>query len=207
MEKLPLVSIIIPSYNQGEFIEDNILSIKNQNYPDIENIIIDGASTDNTLTVIRKYEGTYNMRWISEPDDGSLAAVNKGLCKAHGDILAYLPADDLYLPWTVSAAVEYFEHHPGVEVIYGDMININLGTGRNRLVLYPHFTLPSWRRRGVLPTPAVFFRRSVVEKVGLFDESIVGDAEYWLRIGRRYRGNWFVLDLESEMGVKLSERH
>jgi len=187
MQELSLVSIITPSYNQGEFIEETILSIKNQDYPNLENWIIDGASTDNTLDVIKKYEGTYNMRWISEPDGGCIEAVNKGLRKAKGEILAYLCADDCYLPWTVSVIVDYFKHHPEVEVVYGDMINVNLETGRNRLFIYPPFNFPYLVRSGYLPTPAVFFRESVVEKVGFFDENLhlAEDCEYWSRVGKQ----------------------
>lgn len=79
--KNPLVSIITPTFNQGDFIEETILSIKNQRYPNIEHIIIDGGSKDNTLDVVKKYEGTYNMRWISEPDEGMYHAINKGLAQ------------------------------------------------------------------------------------------------------------------------------
>lgn len=85
--KLPLVSIITPSYNQGLFIEETILSVKNQTYPLIEHINADGGSTDNTLDIIKKYEHTYNMQWVSEPDKGQSNAVNKGWKMAQGEIL------------------------------------------------------------------------------------------------------------------------
>jgi len=187
MEELPLVSIITPSYNQGEFIEETILSIKNQDYPSIEHIIVDGASTDSTLDVIKKYEGTYNMRWVSEPDKGMYEAINKGLGKAQGKILAWLCADDLYLPWTVSVVTDYLNHHQQVGLLYGDMINVNVDTGRNRLFVYAQFNYPYLVRSGFWPSPAVFFRRSVVDKVGLFDENLKlhGDCEYWLRVGKQ----------------------
>lgn len=183
MANLPLVSIITASYNQGEFIEDAILSVKNQLYQEIEHIIIDGASTDNTLAVIKKYEGTYNMRCISEPDDGPIEATNKGLRQAQGEILGQLPTDDLYLPWAVSVIVEYFKQHPDVELVYGDAINMNLETGTNRLALYPRYSLPFLKRRGILPSIATFFRKSILEKVGLLDENlgVGGDYEYWIR--------------------------
>jgi len=183
----PLVSIITPSYNQRGFIEDTLLSIKDQDYPNIEHIIVDGGSTDGTLDVLKKYEGTYNMCWISEPDSGMYEAINKGLCKARGEILAYLNTDDLYLPWTVSVVVEYLKQHSQIELVYGDLVNIRLETQRNTLRFYPKFNLSFLIRKGTLGQPTVFFRKSVAEKVGLFDESLklVGDCEYWIRVGKQ----------------------
>ncbi len=200
MKELPLVSIIIPSYNQGEFIEDAILSIKNQDYPNIEHIIIDGQSTDNTLEVIKKYEGTYNMRWISESDSGPLEAFNKGLRKAQGEILGLSNADDLYLPWAVSVAVGRLMCYPEVELIYGDTLNMNLETGLNRLAFFPRVDLPFMiRKRGLVPTPAAFFRKSVLKKAGLFDENLrVGaDYEYWIRVFQQCE----VLKIEEVLAV------
>ncbi len=186
-QKLPLVSIVTPSLNQGAFIEETILCIKNQNYPNIEHIIVDGGSTDTTLDIIKKYEGTYNLKWISEPDSGMYEAINKGLRKAQGEILAYLNTDDLYLPWTVSVVVEYLNRHRETQLVYGDLINISIETQRNNLWFYPKFSLSFLLRRGSLGQPTVFFRKSVVEKVGLFDESLklVGDYEYWMRVGKQ----------------------
>src|SRR4030067_3134955 len=95
-QDLPLVSIITPSLNQGEFIEETILSVKNQTYENIEHIIVDGGSTDDTLNILKKYAGSYRMRWLSEPDNGMYQAINKGMRLANGEILAYLNSDDLY---------------------------------------------------------------------------------------------------------------
>jgi glycosyltransferase involved in cell wall biosynthesis len=182
-----LVSIVTPSLNQGAFIEETILCIKNQGYPSIEHLIVDGGSTDDTLDIIKKYEGTYNLKWISEPDSGMYEAINKGMRKAQGEILAYLNTDDLYLPWTVSVVVEYLNQHQEMQLVYGDLININIETRRNALWFYPKFSLSFLLRRGSLGQPTVFFRKSVVEKVGLFDKSLklVGDYEYWMRVGKQ----------------------
>ncbi len=200
MKELPLVSIVTPSYNQGEFIEELILSIKNLDYPNIEHIIVDGASTDDTLAVIKKYEGTYNMRWTSEPDSGTLEAVNKGWRKAHGEIFTYLCADDLYLPWTVSVVVEYFKQNPEVELIYSDMVNIDLEMGLNRLAFYPQVNLPIMlRMKGLVPSPTAFLRKSVVEKVGLHDENLRFGAEYeyWIRVVQQCK----VIKIEEVLAV------
>jgi glycosyltransferase involved in cell wall biosynthesis len=186
-QKMPLVSIITPSLNQSAYIEDTIRCIKDQDYSNIEHIIVDGGSTDNTLDIIRKYERTYNLKWTSEPDSGMYAAINKGMRGAKGEILAYLNTDDLYLPWTVSVVVNYLSRYPEIHLVYGDLININIATKRSALWFYPEFSLSFLLRRGTLGQPSVFFRRSVVEKVGLFDESLklVGDCEYWIRAAER----------------------
>lgn len=187
MGKLPLVSIITASYNQGKFIEDAILAIKNQHYPEIEHIIVDGASTDNTLSVIKKYEGTYNMRWISEPDDGPVQANNKGLRMARGEYFGFLCTDDLYFPWSVSVAVEHLRLHPEVEVVYGDMLSMVLEEGRNWLIFPPHIDFPLLRKRALRYIIAALFRTSMLDKVGLLDESwgLIGEGEYLTRVNQQ----------------------
>ena len=95
MHSLPLVSIITPSYNQGRFIRQTIESVLNQKYPNIEYIIVDGGSSDNTLEIIKEYEG--KIKWISEKDNGQSDAINKGFSMANGEIIAWLNSDDIYL--------------------------------------------------------------------------------------------------------------
>lgn len=105
----PLVSIITPSFNQGRYIEQNILSIINQNYPLIEHIIVDGGSTDETIDILKKHESSYNLRWISESDEGQADAVNKGFNMAHGEIIGWLNSDDVYYDiTTISRIVDAF---------------------------------------------------------------------------------------------------
>lgn len=99
MEKNPLVSIVTACYNSEKYLEDCIRSIMSQTYDNVEHIIIDGGSKDGTLDIIRKYEGKYNMRWISERDDGMYDAIIKGFNMARGDIFAWLNSDDMYTPW------------------------------------------------------------------------------------------------------------
>ncbi|MCD6361181.1 MAG: glycosyltransferase, partial [Armatimonadetes bacterium] len=108
----PLVSIVTPSYNQGEFIEETILSVKNQDYPNIEHIVVDGGTTDNTVAILKKYDGTYNMRWLSEPDKGQSDEVNKGWGLCQGQIVGWLNSDDtLAEKRTISYVVEQFKLH------------------------------------------------------------------------------------------------
>jgi glycosyltransferase involved in cell wall biosynthesis len=165
--KEPLVSIITPSYNQGRFIEETMLSIKNQTYPNIEHIICDGGSTDETLDVIRKHEGTYNLRWLSEPDNGQADAINKGFNMARGEIVTWINSDDIYLSTeALRKVVDAFRAYPAADMVAGDGMYID-HIGR---WLYP---APQWNKKRVclkhlryansLIQPATFFRRHVLQ--------------------------------------------
>ncbi len=98
-----MISIVTPTYNSEKYLEECILSIKNQKFTDYEHIIVDGKSSDRTLDIIKKYDGTYPMRWISEKDKGMYDAISKGFKIAKGDIFCWLNSDDMYMPWTLAA--------------------------------------------------------------------------------------------------------
>ena len=117
----PKISIVTPSFNQGPFLEETILSVLNQNYPNLEYIIIDGGSKDETVEVIRRYEDRLTY-WTSEKDRGQVHAINKGLEKATGDIFAFINSDDVYLPGAFTAVANYFETYPEAEWVCGDTI-------------------------------------------------------------------------------------
>jgi glycosyltransferase involved in cell wall biosynthesis len=162
----PLVSIITPSYNQGRFIEETILSIKNQTYPNIEHIICDGGSTDETLDVIRRHEGTYNLRWVSEPDKGQADAINKGFDMAQGEIVTWINSDDIYVTRdAVRKIVDAFRSYPAADVVTGNGIYID---HQGRWL----YTAPKWsknrvthkhlRRSNTLIQPSTFFRRHLL---------------------------------------------
>jgi glycosyltransferase involved in cell wall biosynthesis len=181
----PLVSIVTPTLNQGRFIEQTILSIKGQTYREFEHIVIDGGSTDETLEILRRYEHTYPMRWISEPDRGMYDAVNKGMRLASGEILAYLNSDDLYFPWTLETVVEAFAAHPEADFLFGDALGLS-PDGREDIRLQPTFRWGFLLYASSFVQPTVFWRRSLAEEVGDFDASmrLAGDLDYWLRMGQ-----------------------
>jgi glycosyltransferase involved in cell wall biosynthesis len=187
MNGLPLVSIVTPSFNKGPYIEETLLSVRNQTYPRIEHIVIDGGSTDETLSILKKHSS--DISWISEPDKGQSDAINKGWRRAHGEIIAYLNADDTYLPDAVETAVNYFLKHPETRMIYGDGI---LSDEKGRFLA--NFSAGAFDLQNLvfcrdnILQPAVFLRKSVFETVGDVDVDLhlAMDLDYWIRTGIRY---------------------
>jgi len=125
MNQLPRISIITPSFNQGQFIEETILSVINQNYPNLEYIIIDGGSSDNSVEIIRKYEKKLKY-WVSEPDKGQSDAINKGAVFATGDLIAWINSDDMYLPDTFQIVAQAYSPWQN-RMIIGPVINFREG--------------------------------------------------------------------------------
>lgn len=188
-EKPLLVSVITPSFNQGHFIRETLLSVKSQDYAPIEHIVIDGGSTDNTLEILKKFEGIYNLRWISEPDEGHADAVNKGFRMAQGEIIGWLNSDDVYVDRdVVKVVVETFQQHRDADIVYGDALFIGEDGKILRVQCCPGFSYRRLLQWCFLVQPAVFLRRRVIEShlldMGL---KVAIDYEYWLRIGKEYR--------------------
>ena len=212
VESEPLVSIVTPTLNQGQFIEATINSIQAQTYRHFEHIVIDGGSTDDTLDILRRHEGSYPMRWLSEPDRGMYDAVNKGMRLASGEILAYLNSDDLYFPWTLSTVIEGFRRHPDAGLVYGDALKIENETGHQDFYLTPPFSLDWVQRVGFLVQPTVFWTRAVWDVVGPFDESLryVADCDYWMRAGSRCRfakiNEFLAIERDHESSLRESAR-
>lgn len=188
MTELPLVSIVTPSYNTAAFIEETILSVKNQTYPNIEHIIMDGGSTDGTVDVIKKYDGTYNMTWISESDNGQSDAINRGWRQARGEIIAYINADDSYELTAVATAVEYLNSHPEIGMVYGECHVIDETSKITDRCQAKVFNLKEMLCRGnMVPQPATFLRRAVLDEIGFLDTGLhyCMDYDLWLRIAMK----------------------
>jgi glycosyltransferase involved in cell wall biosynthesis len=186
-ENKPLVSVITPSFNQGRFIEQTILSVLNQDYPNIELIVMDGGSSDETVDILKRYND--RIIWISEKDKGQAHAINKGLNLAKGEILAYLNSDDTYLPGAIGRAVRYFTlEKPDAKFIYGEGYHVTEG---GRIIeRYPTelFDYQRLAETCYICQPATFWKREVIEKVGLFNERLnyAMDYDYWIRIAKKY---------------------
>lgn len=186
---MPLVSVVTPTLNQAGFIDATLRSVAGQTYPRIEHIVLDGGSTDGTLDILRRYERSHQLRWISEPDDGMYDAVNRGLALANGEIVAYLNSDDLLLPWAVEVAVEHLMRHAETALVYGDALQIDDLSRRTVFYFQPPFRIDYLRTIGSFAQPATFWRREVHDAIGQFDASLQssGDLDFYLRVASRFR--------------------
>jgi len=181
----PLVSIIVPSFNQGAYIRDTLESILQQDYRPIEILVIDGASTDQTVDVLHQYDGVKEVNWISEPDSGVVEAVNKGLAKATGEIAAIQSSDDCYLPGAISKAFRVLRENPELGLVFGDVVktdaagNVESQTSLKPFSLENFLSVQTW-----IPQPSTFFRLQLAKKLGGWDDSIpyAADTDLWLRM-------------------------
>jgi len=179
----PLVSIITPSFNQAEFIEQTLQSVLQQDYAPIEYIVIDGGSTDGSIGIIEKYSDRLAY-WVSEPDQGQVDAINEGLRRATGEIVAWINSDDMYVAGAISEAVAALQTHREMGMVYGDGIMVD---GNNKLLdlhTYRTYDVLDLLCFDVLLQPTVFMRRAVLDKVGLLSDQyhMVLDHDLWIRI-------------------------
>lgn len=205
MNEQPLVSIITPSFNQARYIEATIRSVLSQDYPNIEYIIVDGGSTDETVAIIKKYtlesDSLLSVQkqasaiqsrsiawWVSEKDKGQTDAINKGFARAKGQILAWLNSDDTYEPGAISAAVKYLQEHPEVGMVYGDCNYINED---GRVIGKFGSAQTDYRllRQGYahIPQQTMFFRADLWKQVGPLDPTFYFAMDYdlWTRLAAR----------------------
>lgn len=181
----PKVTVVTPSYNQGEFIRDTIESVLNQTYDNIEYIVMDGGSTDETVDILRSYGDRFI--WYSEKDGGQADAVNKGIRIAHGEIIGWLNSDDTYYPDTIEKAVQALLEHPDVDMIYGEGCYIDRAGNETSLYATRLFDHESLANECVICQPAAFFTKEIVERVGLLraDLQLCMDYELWMRISQQ----------------------
>jgi glycosyltransferase involved in cell wall biosynthesis len=186
----PKISIVTPSFNQGDYIEKTIRSVLLQGYPNLEYIIIDGGSTDQTIEVIKKYEPWIHF-WVSEKDNGKSHAINKGLAKTSGELLGWLNSDDYYLPGALFKVAMAYLEDTSVGAIYGQGHIVD-ATGAiihtPKLVPVTKATLFEWSFGNDFMQPSCIFTRKAWKESGTIDESLYFsfDVEYWIRIAEKF---------------------
>ena len=194
LKPVPSISIVTPSYNQGEFLEATIQSVLSQNYPNLEYIIIDGGSTDDSVEIIRKYEKQLHF-WCSEPDGGQYAAINKGFSYATGEIMAWLNSDDMYFPWTLKTVGSIMAELSQVEWLttfnigfwdwHGFCTDIGKIPGYSREAFLNGRYLRSGRTAiNWIQQESTFWRRGLWEKVGGYistEFKLASDFDLWAR--------------------------
>ena len=184
MSEVPLVTVVTPSLNHGRFIRDTIESVLSQRHPRIEYLVMDGGSTDETLTILASYGD--RLAWVSEPDGGQTRAINKGWRRARGSIIAYLNSDDTYLPGAIEKAVAGLGAHPDAAAVYGEGYHVDeAGRVIERYPTEP-FDPTRLAQTCFICQPTVFLRKDAVERLGYLDESrrYCMDYDLWIRLAR-----------------------
>lgn len=192
---IPKISIITITFNAERYLTQAIESVGEQRYPNLEYIIVDGGSTDGTLSIVKSYPDLVT-RWISEPDNGISDAFNKGIRMASGEIIGIINADDGYLPGALPAVAQAVQDHPDFEVYYGNAIHERFdGSGVYQFRPVPKIGPEIWRRMPV-SHPATFVRRSAYERFGVFDTRCPLAMDYELLL-RFYRSGARFLYMDS----------
>lgn len=181
----PLVSVIVPSFNQGVFLERTIRSLLHQDWSRIEIIVVDGGSTDDTVSIINRYE-RHIAWWVSEPDRGQADAINKGLSRATGAYVTWLASDDVLFPGALRILVRALEETPGAGIAYGGVAFIDADDRILKTSAYRDMTLDSllYDKRSTIAQPASLISRSVLDRVGMLDETLhyCMDYDLWIRL-------------------------
>ena len=187
----PKITIVTPSYNQGAFIEKTIHSVLDQSYPNLEYIIIDGGSTDNSISIIKKYEKHLSY-WVSEVDKGQSHAINKGLNRASGDLLGWLNSDDYYVGGALHKLAKAYKEDTSVGVVYGRGL---IQDEKGRKVYEPVLTevtvqsLCEWCYSNDFMQPSTLFTKEAWAECGPLDEEIhiAMDVDFWLKVRKKYK--------------------
>ena len=184
-ETFPKISIITVSFNQGQFIEDNILSVINQNYPNIEHIIIDAGSTDGTLDILKKHDK--HLNWVSEPDKGQSDGLNKGFKKATGDIIGWFNSDDRITLGALHKVAHFFMEHPEEIAVVGNQVIIDEQGNKIKTIHSRSYSFDYLinHARGITQN-STFFKRSVFDRIGYIDETLhyAMDRDLFIRIAK-----------------------
>lgn len=185
----PKVTVVTPSFNQGDYLEETIRSVLLQGYPNLEYMVIDGGSTDQSVSIIRRYE-PWLTYWTSKKDKGQAAAINEGFRQAGGNYIAWLNSDDVFLPGAIKYAVEAFRDTPNAGMVYGDVDVIDEKStkiGSFEPVKYNFEDLLTMKI--ILPQQAAFFNKTALDTLGLLDENLIYamDVELFIRIGSRFK--------------------
>ena len=215
MDKYKKISIITPSFNQGSFIRQTIDSILDQDYPNLEYIITDGGSTDETISILKSYGE--KIKWLSEKDKGQSEAINKGLKMATGSIVAYLNSDDAYTNKCLFKVNDFFNVNKDKKWVYGKgrIVDENNNEVRKQITAYKNFWMKNYSYNKLLSInfinqPSVFWRKDIIDEFGYFNEKehLVMDYEYWLRIGKKYKAgfiNEYISDFRMYSESKSSQ--
>lgn len=194
MASNPLVSIVTPSFNQVQFLEETLRSVEAQRYRPIHQIVIDGGSTDGSVDLIeewakRNHGSGYTFEWISERDRGHADALNKGFDRVQGDYVGWLNSDDVYFDRdVVGSSVAAFQAHPDVDAVFGDVALISENSGLQMIMCYPDFQYARALRGYMVSQPTVFLRRLITDKYRLDPTLRVAiDFVYWLQIGQDHK--------------------
>jgi glycosyltransferase involved in cell wall biosynthesis len=180
----PLVSIVTPSYNQGRFLKATIESVLTQSYPNIEYIVMDGGSTDQSVDILKSYGDRFF--WKSEKDGGQSAAINEGMGRAKGQILAFLNSDDVLAPGAIQRVVDHFQANPECDMVYGRARYIDAEGNVTGSYRTDDYSFQRLMHDCCVCQPAAFWRSRIARKIGKFDDSLhmAFDFDYWLRIDR-----------------------
>jgi glycosyltransferase involved in cell wall biosynthesis len=192
MNNNPLISIVTPSYNQGEFIGEAVASVRLQNYENYEHLVIDGMSTDSTIDVLRDLianDSGEKLLWVSEQDNGQSEALNKGFCRAKGEIIGWLNSDDRYRTGCFERVIKAFRQNPEVDIIYGDyrmidksgkLLQVRREIEFNAFILMYHHVL-------YIPTTTTFFRRKIFDEGNQLEEKFqyAMDLDFFIRLWKQ----------------------
>ena len=188
----PVVSVVMPSLNQVQFLEAAVRSVLEQDYPHVELIVADGMSTDGSLELLMQLQAEYGerLRWTSQQDGGAAEALNHAIAQAHGDVVGWLNSDDMYTQGAVARAMAYFAKHPNHQMVYGEGQHINVAGDvlGNYPTKTPSTPLDAFADGSFICQPTVFMRREALAQVGALDASIrtAFDFDLFVRFFKRY---------------------